>query len=198
MSYTDPEGRVMSLRFTRIASWFVPAGLVSYAGCRWLDGRDGHRGLSFWWDIGHGTFLLCWLAFAVLTIGMAGQLRSGIATVAARVVAAATMTGIVAFAWVTVTDILPSWPEVPGPLRAAGPPLFLAGFAILIGITARGQGNRRWFVFPVLTFLAVLAVSVSLALLPVTAVLFVVALDPCRGKPAKRGVPTASSGFLDR
>lgn len=183
----------MASRLTRAASWIVPAALLLYAGCRWLDGRDGHRGPSFWWDTGHAAFLVSWLAFAVLTIGLAAPLRSA-SMVGAVAAGAATMVGIAAFTWVTLTDIFPSWPELPGTLRTAGPILFLAGLATLLGATARRQGNRRWFVFPLLTLLAVLAVSVNLALLPVTAALFVVALAPSRVEQATRGVLARPNG----
>jgi hypothetical protein len=164
---------------TRTASWTVPAALLAYAGCRWLDGRDGSHGPGFWWDLGHVAFLNSWLAFAALAVAMAlrpSRLRPGVA----RALAVATVAGTAAFGWVTLTDLFQTWPELPDPLRAIGPLLFLAGLATLLGATAQAQHQRNWLLYPALALAAVVCVSATLALLPLTAVLFVPALAPTR------------------
>lgn len=169
----------------RAASLMVPVALLLYAGCRWLDGRDGSHGPGLWWNLGHAAFLVTWLSFALLAVLMTRQLRGG--EVLYPAVAAACLEGIAAFVWVTVTDIFQNLTELPDPLRNVGPLLFLIGFCVLLGGTARQQHNHPWLLYPALTFAAIVAVAASLALLPVTALLFLAALAPCRSK----GVPMA-------
>lgn len=162
----------------RIAAWVVPVALLGYAGCRWLDGRDGSHGPGLWWDIGHVGFLVCWIAFAVLTVMMAQSLRRGVYWLAA----AAGLAGVGAFGWVTLTDLFPSLGELPDPLRAAGPLLFLLGITVLLGATAHRNRLRGWGLYPALAVVAVAAVAVDLAYLPITALLFIPALAPCRSE----------------
>lgn len=173
-------------RAMRMASWVVPVALLVYAICRWLDGRNGSHGPGVWWSVGHVAFLMTWLAFAVLAVLMAVQLS--VTYAAYWAIAGACLIGIAAFAWVTVTDLFPDVAELPDPLRALGPLLFLIGFCVLLGATARRDEHRRWVLYPVLTVAAVVAVAVNLSLLLVTAALFVPALAPCRRSLPSRPV----------
>ncbi|TNC47364.1 hypothetical protein [Mumia zhuanghuii] len=167
----------------KLTATVVPVALLVYAACRWLDGRDHHHGPGLWWTVGHLAFLASWVAFAALTVGMVTALRR-----TPRVVAwgtgAATLAGIGAFTWVTLTDLFPSWPDLPEVLRMVGPLLFLVGLMALLGMTARSQQMRWWPVFPLLALAATVVVSANLDLLPVSAVLFGAALVPCR-RPAR-------------
>ncbi|XBB66247.1 hypothetical protein ABFU82_19335 [Nocardioides sp. WV_118_6] len=163
-------------------SGVVPAALLVYAGCRWLDGRDGNHGPGLWWTIGHLAFLVAWVGFAALTVAMVRSLRATGA--AAPVAGAATLAGIGAFAWVTLTDLAPSWPDLPDPLRAVGPLLFLVGLMSLLALTARRRDSHWWPVFPLLALAATAVVSANLDLLSVAALLFGAALLPCARRPA--------------
>ena len=169
-----------------LAATVVPVALLVYAACRWLDGRDHHHGPGLWWTIGHLAFLASWVAFATLTASLASGLRAR--RVVARGIGAATLAGIGAFTWVTLTDLFPSWPDLPDVLRLLGPLLFLVGLMVLLGVTARPRHPHWWPAFPLLLLTATLVVSANLDLLPVSAVLFGAALVPCR---RRRGPATA-------
>lgn len=165
----------MSARVRRVAGTTVPVALLLYAGCRWLDGRDHHHAPGLWWNLGHAAFLASWVGFAILALAMAGSSRP---SVRARGAGLATLAGIGAFTWVTLTDLFPGLPDLPDPLRLVGPLLFLGGLVTLLAVTARAQQHRRWWAFPLLALAATLTVSANLDLLPVAAVLFGAALLP--------------------
>jgi hypothetical protein len=56
----------------------------------------------------------------------------------------------------------------------------VAGFATLVALVARSQHFKGWCAFPAMVALRVLLVGADLALLLVTAALFLTALSPCR------------------
>ncbi|WP_377322958.1 hypothetical protein ACFJIY_26185 [Pimelobacter simplex] len=173
----------------------VPVALLVYAGCRWLDGRDGVHGPGLWWNLGHVGFLVSWIAFAAVAVGMAARLRgTPRAALWGTGAATATVAGIAAFTWVTLTDLFPAWPELASPLRAIGPLLFLAGLVVLLGLTARSQHRRGWYAFPLLALAATVIVSADLDLLPVSAVLFGAALAPTLVRQGARPQVVAAAG----
>jgi hypothetical protein len=171
--------RPRALTFVTLA---VPATLLVYAAARLLDGRDGSHGPGFWWNVGHLAFLGTWSCFAIL----AGYLvrTSSPVVPGLRLLAIPVLAGVAAFSWVVLGDLGLGLPDLPDPLRTAGPLALLIGFVPLVGATARARSVSPWWLYPILVAAALLLVGADLDLLPLTALLLVPALRPFRAVAA--------------
>jgi hypothetical protein len=171
----------MNGRAGRHATMLSPALMLIYAAARWMDGRDGSHGPGPAWTIGHAAFLLAFVGFAAITIDL---WRTRPDWAAANVAAPTALAGMPLFAWVIVTDLIPQLDRHAAPLAAvltAGPLLFLGGFVSLLAMNARDRAVRRWILPPLTALGAFLMVSANLDLLPISAVLLLVALRPYAG-----------------
>jgi hypothetical protein len=144
----------------------APLLLLGYGVLRWFDGRDGHHDKTgFTWRAGHVLFFLAMVLFAVIAV------RLGAGTTLGRLAAVVAVAGVLSFLWVITGDLFPSFPDLPGPLSAAGPLLFVLGTAVLL--------FRRlpWW-SPALFLAGFIAISVNLDLLPAAALLILGAFAP--------------------
>ncbi|GAA4601512.1 hypothetical protein BJY16_003909 [Actinoplanes octamycinicus] len=170
----------------RRAALLAPALLLTYGILRFFDGLDGDRGNGPLWTIGHLAFFAGMVLFAVLTVAVRNTFpadRRRIATVATG----ASLAGVAAFLWVIAGDLSARFREaapLPDALETAAPMLFPLGVLVLFGlmVAARRLPVRT----PLLFGLGIAAISVNLNLLPIAAVVILVALLPLRRGAAPR------------
>jgi hypothetical protein len=149
-----------------------------YGVFRWIGGLDGHHKGGWPWTLGHEAFFLAMVLFAALAVGLSRSLGGRYRVLAAGGAAAA-VAGAGCFLWVIAGDLSSGfrgrWP-LPDPLEAAGPVLFVLGMVTLLVL--RAATRRLPFWSPVLFLAGFVAVSVSLDLLPLGALVVLGALIP--------------------
>jgi hypothetical protein len=177
----------------RFCALVAPACLLVYSVLRWIDGLDGHHDHgSLLWNVGHGFFVVGFVLFAALMIGIRplvprGAIVAGVATVAA-------VAGAACFTWVTLGDLFDGVPALPDVLTLVGPPLFEVGALTLLVQLVVARRLTVWA--PVLVFLGFVALAVNVELLPLASVLVGVGLAPLvrmEPAPARPAVPANRS-----
>ncbi|MEU1388812.1 MULTISPECIES: hypothetical protein [unclassified Nonomuraea] len=185
---------------TRAAFVAAPLLVLSYGVIRIVDGFDGSRGPGPAWTTGHLAFLAALALFIVIFRDMWRMLGRGRIATTSLVVG---LVGIACAAAQFVIDIVVGfmaadhaamtvlWEQiqaVPGVspvVYSVGPALFhLAQLALVIHLAVRRQ-VRPWM--PVLVLLDVVVPLVSLDLMPVGAVLMLVAFWPPARRQAQAG-----------
>ncbi|WP_188836346.1 hypothetical protein [Flexivirga endophytica] len=172
------QSRSPTIESTRIPALCVPALLLAYGILRFVDRIGGTDESGPLWVAGHLCFLGAIVGVAVLDVLLWRSLGQSLVTDTADVLGLA---GSAAFVWVIVGDISPSIHSelpVPGPVTALGPPAFLLGIFMLLGVAAL----RAQFPWPhwILVVVGFSCVAASLALLPLAAVLLLVGFEPLR------------------
>jgi hypothetical protein len=159
----------------RSTTIIAPLLMLGYGIARWVDGFDGARHNGVAWPIGHTMFFLAIVLFAVLAVALAR--RAPGRTAVAWTACAATLVGAFCFLWVITGDLFAGFGrDLPGPLTAIGPPLFVLGLVTLLGLQA---GARRLPFWSPIAFLAgFLAISFDLDLLPLAALVLLAAAVP--------------------
>lgn len=177
--------------------------MFGYGLLRLVDGLDGSHGPGLAWNVGHCLFLLAFVLFGVLVVGLRRLVAntSAVRQLVADFATAAGLVGVFAFLRVIVGDLFPGTDgilELPEVLRMAGPPLFLVGLVTLLSQLVGSEPNRlpRWS--PAVVFLGFVPIAADLDLLCVGAVLFAAGLMPLAR--TSRRVPSRRTGLpgLDR
>jgi hypothetical protein len=159
------------MRSTTIAA---PLLMLGYGIARWIDGFDGARHNGPAWPIGHTMFFVSIVLFAVQAVALT-RLADG--PLIARTALAATLIGALCFLWVITGDLFSGFQEsLPGVLTAVGPPLFVLGMVTLLGLQAVARRLPFWS--PIAFLIGYLAISFDLDLLPLAALVLVVAAIP--------------------
>jgi hypothetical protein len=155
--------------------------MVVYGLLRVVDGLDGDRHNGPAWDVGHVAFFAAIVLFAVLAVALRGLDRP--AATASRVLVeaatVATLFGAGCFLWVITGDLsadFRSAAPLPDALELIGPALFQIGLLILLVRLVLARRLPVWS--PVLVLVGFAAIGVNLDLLPLGAVLVLVALLP--------------------
>ena len=175
----------------RLSYLAAPLLLLAYGLARLIDGRDGVHGPGPAWTIGHLLFLAGLLSYAAVLVGLyriaAG--RGGTARIVAGTTLAVAYVGLAGFVQTVLIDL---WVGLNAADRAGMSrlydqhdglpvlttlgPLFQVGLLILLVRIALAQRSLWWS--PVALLLGNVALTVNLDLLPVGALLFLVALLP--------------------
>jgi hypothetical protein len=159
----------------------APALVLVYALSRVVDGVDGDRHNGPAWDLGHLAFFVAVALFAVLAVALRALDRP--AATPARILVDVATIGVLAgagcFLWVIAGDLsedFHSAAPLPAALQLIGPLLFQAGLLVLLVRLVLARRLPVWS--PVLVLLGFAAIGLNLDLLPLGAVLVLVALLP--------------------
>ncbi len=191
-----PRGSRLPLAL-RISSVGAPVCLLLYGVLRLVDGLDNGRGPGLAWDAGHAMFFAAFVLLAVLIAGLRALVPDRVPwhRTVANIAATAGLAGAASFLWVILGDLFGSLHDnapLPAPLHAAGPLLFEAGLLTLLAQLAIIAPRRLPARTPVLVFLGLAPIAVSLDILPVGAVLVLLALFPL-GRPSPAAAPPAQN-----
>jgi hypothetical protein len=153
----------------------APLLMLGYGIARWIDGLDGTRHNGPAWTVGHLMFFASIGLFAAQAVALAR--RAADRPAIARTALAATLVGAFCFLWVITGDLFAGFDlDLPGPLNAGGPLLFVLGMVTLTGLQAVARRVPYWS--PVAFLIGYLAISVDLDLLPAASVLLLAASVP--------------------
>jgi hypothetical protein len=153
----------------------APLLMLGYGVARWIDGFDGARHNGPAWPIGHTMFFVAVVLYAVQAVGLAR--RAADRPTIAWVALTATFAGAFCFLWVITGDLFAGFDlSLPGILNAAGPLLFVLGLVTLLALPAVARRVPFWC--PIAFLIGYLAISVDLDLLPLAALVLVVAAVP--------------------
>ncbi|GAA2657021.1 hypothetical protein GCM10010436_87950 [Paractinoplanes durhamensis] len=174
----------------------APLLMLVYGVLRWMDGLDGHRDKSGpAWRVGHVAFFAAMVLFAVMAVALARRASRGRRV--AAVAAAASVFGAGCFCWVIAGDLSADfgdrWP-LPDALQIAGPVLFLVGLVVLLSLEVAAGRVPVWS--PVLLFVGYAAITVSLDLLPLSALVILAAMAPLWRPSAMPPRPVAQASRL--
>ncbi|MDX2826529.1 hypothetical protein PV416_37045 [Streptomyces ipomoeae] len=176
----------------RVCALAAPILLLLYGVLRWVDGLDGAHGPGLAWNVGHTLFLIAFVLFGLLTIGLR-QLHP-VGTARGRLVVnsatAAGLFGVGCFLWVILTDLFADLDEaapLPEPLEMIGPLAFQIGMLTLLALLVAGRPRRLPLWSPLSVFAGFLLIAVDLDLLPVASPLVLAGLAPLARIPG----PTA-------
>lgn len=189
---------------TRPAYLAAPALALVYGVLRVVDGFDGSRGPGLAWTLGHLAFMSALVLFAVIFRDMWVMLKRGrVATGILVAGLAGIALAFVQFAIDIVVGFMAADHEAMGPLfdqvqavpgvpllvYQAGPILFyLAQLALVVHLAVRRQ-VRAWV--PVLVLVQILLPFASLDLIPVGAVVAMIAFLPLATRPRKTALAHA-------
>ncbi|MEV4654395.1 hypothetical protein [Micromonospora sp. NPDC049301] len=191
---TDTDARVshQPIRLVRTAAVGAPVFLLLYGLLRMIDGLDGDHGSGWAWDLGHALFLVAFVLFAGLVVGLRRLLASAGAAgssttprtglrVLLDVATAAGLVGAAAFLWVILGDLFPRLADsapLPDPAMAAGPLLFQFGLLTLLIRAAVGRPRLIPGWGPPLVLVGFVSIAADLDLLPIGAALILSGLLP--------------------
>jgi hypothetical protein len=167
----------------RVGAFGAPVLLFLYGLLRQIDGLDGDHGPGLAWDVGHTLFLVGFVLFGVLIVGLRRLVDAK--TPRTRIVAdAATVSGLIGvgcFLWVILGDLFPDLDEaapLPEPLELVGPLAFQLGLlGSLILLVVRAPRRLRWW-SPVLVLAGFVMFAADLDLLSFGALLLLGGLAP--------------------
>jgi hypothetical protein len=168
-------------RLVRLCAFAAPALMLVYGLLRVVDGLDGQRHDGPAWDLGHLAFFVAIVLFAVLAVALRGLDRPAARWRRAAVdtATAAVLAGAGCFLWVIAGDLsagFRSAAPLPDALELAGPLLFQAGMLVLLVRLVLARRLPVWS--PIVVLLGFAGIGVNLDLLPVGAVMVLVALLP--------------------
>jgi hypothetical protein len=160
----------------RICAVAAPALLLLYGALRLVDGSESGRGAGLIWNLSHIMFLIAFVLFGVLIVGL-GRLATTTVRwqrTSARAAVVVGLVGVVGFVWVGLGDIfarLSDYAQLPDQVLAVGPLLFQLGLlALLVQLAAtRSRQLPAWS--PLLVLLGFGTIDVNLDLLPIGAAL---------------------------
>jgi hypothetical protein len=154
--------------------------MLVYGLLRVVDGLDGDRHNGPAWDLGHVAFFLAIVLFAVLALALRALDRpAGRSRWVVDGAAVAVLAGAVCFLWVIAGDLsegFRSAAPLPDALELPGPLLFQAGLLVLLVRLVLARRLPAWS--PVVVLLGFASIGLNLDLLPLGAVLVLVALLP--------------------
>jgi hypothetical protein len=154
--------------------------MLVYGLLRVIDGLDGDRHNGPAWDLGHLAFFVAIVLFAVLALALRALDRpAGWWRVVVDAATVAVLAGAGCFLWVIAGDLsgdFHSAAPLPDVLEPVGPLLFQAGLLVLLVRLVPARRLPAWS--PVVVLLGFAAIGLNLDLLPLGAVLVLVALLP--------------------
>ncbi|MGH3477078.1 MAG: hypothetical protein ACRDQD_09605 [Nocardioidaceae bacterium] len=166
----------------RVGAFGAPVLLFLYGLLRRIDGLDGDHGPGVAWNVGHSLFLLGFVLFGVLIVGVRRLVAAE--TTRTRIVAdAATVAGLVGvgcFLWVILGDLfadLDAAAPLPEPLELIGPLAFQLGLLVLVLLMVLSSGLLKWW-SPVLVLAGFVMFAADLDLLSFGALLLLGGLGP--------------------
>jgi hypothetical protein len=182
-------------RLVRFCAFVAPALMLVYGLLRVVDGLDGDRHNGPAWDLGHIAFFVAIVLFAVLALALRALDRpAGWRRVLVDAATVAVLLGAGCFLWVIAGDLsadFRSAAPLPEALELIGPLLFQVGLLTLLIRLVPGRRLPVWS--PIVVLLGFASIGLNLDLLPLGAVLVLVALLPL----ALAGTtPTARKGSL--
>ncbi|MBO0867978.1 MAG: hypothetical protein J2P15_05385 [Micromonosporaceae bacterium] len=188
MAMNTLHGRV------RVAAIGAPVLLFLYGVLRLIDGMDGHRGPGFAWNLGHTLFLIAFLLFGSLVVGLRQLVAvpGRPARVVASLATAAGLFGAACFVWGILGDLFARVHDtapVPGPLAAAGPLVFQVGILGLLVMLVAARPRRLPFWTPLLVLGGFLLFAIDLDLIPVGALIVLCGLSPLARRSPVRSTP---------
>lgn len=173
----------------------APIFLFVYGALYLLDGRQGFHGPGLFWTLGHISFVLAFLAFAILVWGLKGQPKGSLWDHFAMMAAVIALAGIAVFLRVGIIDIatgtlasnhaamaaiskrLNAWPDARLlPIFRLGPVLFQVGLLALLIQRAVRRSIPWWS--PVAVLLGFLVIGFNLDLLTAGAVILGIGFYP--------------------
>jgi len=185
----------------RVCAFVGPVLLLVYGLLRQIDGLDGHIGPGPTWNVGHTLFLVGFVMFGVVIVGLrrlvdagTGGLRLG-----ADAAMVAGLVGVGCFVWVTLGDLFSGLDDaapLPESLKLVGPLAFELGWLSLLALlVVRSPRRLRWW-SPALVAGGFAVIAADLDLLSLGAGLILVGLAPLALpviRPDDRSVPPAAS-----
>lgn len=196
----DPPRSVRRLMPFELACLTAPTLMLGYGVLRLVDGTDDAYGPGLAWNVGHALFLAAMVAFGVVLVGLRRRLplSSTAARVAADVVTVASGAGLAVLVRMAVIDLMVGlsatngqemsegfdrYRDVPVALPQValdvGPALLFVGLTALLTLHAALPPRRLPAWSPTLFAVGSLLLQVNLDLMPVGALLLIVALAPC-------------------
>ncbi|WP_433044566.1 hypothetical protein [Dactylosporangium sp. CS-033363] len=174
-----------STSIVRTGAVLAPVLLFGYGALRLIDGLDGRHDKGAWmWNAGHVMFFAAMALLGALAVGVRRMLpfRDFRNRLIGNLAVVGTLAGMVAFLWVIVGDLFPSFADaapLPVPLQIVGQAALVIGLVTLLTQLVRAGRNPAWS--PIAALFAFLMIPVNLDLIPVAAVLLFVALLPLAG-----------------
>jgi hypothetical protein len=165
----------------RVCAGVAPVLLFLYGLLRQIDGLDGDHGPGPAWNAGHTLFLVAFVLFGVLIVGLRRLVTGG--TTRARLVAdvatAAGLVGVGCFLWVILGDLFADLDAapLPEPLELVGPLAFQLGLLVMLILVVVPSGRLRWW-SPVLVLVGFVVFAADLDLLAFGAALLLAGLAP--------------------
>ncbi|MDV9190433.1 hypothetical protein R6L23_19810 [Streptomyces sp. SR27] len=154
-----------------------------YGLLRLVDGLDGEHGPGLAWNLGHALFLVGFVLFGVVTVGLRRlvPVTTGRGRLLANTATAAGLFGAACFLWVILGDLfadLDGAAPLPEPLESVGPLAFQLGLLTLLVMLVAAEPRLLPAWSPLLVLLGFVLFAADLDLLPIGALLLMAGLAP--------------------
>lgn len=185
----------------RVCAFVGPVLLLVYGLVRQIDRLDGDIGPGSTWNVGHTLFLVGFVMFGVVIVGMRRLIDAGTGglRLGADAAMVAGLVGAGGFLWVTLGDLFEGLDDaapLPESLKLIAPLAFELGWlSLLILLVVRSPRRLPWW-SPVLVAGGSGVIAADLDLLSLGAGLLLVGLAPLALpviRPDDRSVPPAAS-----
>ena len=185
----------------RVCAFVGPVLLLVYGLVRQIDRLDGDIGPGSTWNVGHTLFLVGFVMFGVVIVGMRRLIDAGTGglRLGADAAMVAGLVGAGGFLWVTLGDLFEGLDDaapLPESLKLIAPLAFELGWlSLLILLVVRSPRRLPWW-SPVLVAGGFGVIAADLDLLSLGAGLLLVGLAPLALpviRPDDRSVPPAAS-----
>ncbi|MFI5799185.1 hypothetical protein [Streptomyces sp. NPDC051677] len=170
-------------RRVRVPAVAAPALLFLYGVLRLVDGLEGEHGPGVAWNVGHSLFLVGFVMFGVLLVGVRRLVSADPpwARSVADFSVGAGLFGVACFLWVTLCDLFTRLDETAPPPRALetfGPLAFPLGLLTLLAVLATVRPRLLRWDRPLLALAGFLVFMTDLDLFPIGALFLMAGLAP--------------------